>query len=327
MTAKQSKLAGDRLGGEGAASKTWRTQSGYRVAEDVLGLVAGTPLVRLAALSQGGATVWGKCEFMNPAGSVKDRPALAMILAAERDGRLGDGATIVEATSGNTGISLAMIAAVRRHRCILVMPEDMSLERRYILRAYGAEIVLTPAVEGMAGAVRKAEQILADTQGAFMPSQFDNPANPASHAEGTALEIIEQTDGKLSGFVAGIGTGGTVTGVARVLRDKLGKIPIWGVEPANSAVLNGKPPGMHGIQGLGAGFIPDVLERELLDEVREVTDVAAERMARRLARECGLLVGPSSGANVHVALELAATLPASGNVVTILCDSGERYLF
>lgn len=322
MTEKETKV-----GGEGVASTTRRSPAGYRVAHDVLGLIAGTPLVRLAGLSPtGGAAVWAKCEFMNPGGSVKDRPALAMILAAERSGKLRKGATIVEATSGNTGISLAMIAAVRGHRCILVMPEDMSLERRYILRAYGAEIVLTPAPEGMAGAVRKADQILHDTDGAFMPSQFDNPANPTSHAEGTAMEIIEQLGGELAGFVAGIGTGGTVTGVGRVLREKLSKLVIWGVEPANSAVLNGKQPGMHGVQGLGAGFVPEVLDRSLLDEVREVSDVAAERMARRLAREAGLLVGPSSGANVHVACELAATL-TQGNVVTVLCDSGERYLF
>ncbi len=322
MTDKKSKVSG-----EGVVSKARRTRSGYRVADDVLGLIAGTPLVRLEAVSPtGGATVWAKCEFMNPAGSVKDRPALAMVLAAEREGKLCQGATIVEATSGNTGISLAMIAAVRGHRCILVMPEDMSLERRYILRAYGAEIVLTPAPEGMAGAVRRSEQILADTEGAFMPSQFDNLANPRSHMEGTAVEILEQVEGELSGFVAGIGTGGTVTGVGQVLRAKLGKLAIWGAEPANSAVLNGKGPGMHGIQGLGAGFVPDVLDRSVLDEVREVTDVAAERMARRLAREAGLLVGPSSGANVHVACELAATMN-SGNVVTMLCDGGERYLF
>lgn len=317
----------NKLGGEGVASRTQRTRLGYRVADDVLGLIAGTPLVRLARFSpEAGATVWAKCEFANPGGSVKDRPALAMLLAAERSGKLREGATIVEATSGNTGISLAMIAAVRGYRCILVMPEDMSLERRYILRAYGAEIVLTPAPEGMAGAVRKAAQILADTEGSFMPSQFDNPANPVSHAEGTALEIIEQVNGELSGFVAGIGTGGTISGVGRVLREKFPKLPIWGVEPANSAVLNGRAPGMHGIQGLGAGFVPDVLDRSVLDAVKEVTDVAAERMARRLAREAGLLVGPSSGANVHAACELAATLPG-GNVVTILCDSGERYLF
>lgn len=317
----------NKLGGEGVASRTQRTRSGYLVADDVLGLIAGTPLVRLGRLSpEAGATVWAKCEFANPGGSVKDRPALAMLLDAERSGKLREGATIVEATSGNTGISLAMIAAVRGYRCILVMPEDMSLERRYILRAYGAEIVLTPAPEGMAGAVRKAGQILSDTDGAFMPSQFDNPANPASHAEGTALEIIEQVNGELSGFVAGVGTGGTISGVGRVIRQKFPKIPIWGVEPGNSAVLNGKAPGMHGIQGLGAGFVPDVLDRSVIDSVKEVTDVAAERMARRLAREAGLLVGPSSGANVHVACELAATLP-SGNVVTILCDSGERYLF
>lgn len=317
----------DRLGGEGVVGGTRRTRSGYRVADDVLGLIAGTPLVKLGALSPpGGASVWAKCEFLNPAGSVKDRPALAMVLAAERAGKLKEGATIVESTSGNTGISLAMIAAVRGHRCILVMPEDMSLERRYILRAYGAEIVLTPAAEGMAGAVSKSQQILADTPGAFMPSQFDNLANPTSHAEGTALEILEQLDEQIDGFVAGIGTGGTVTGVGRVLREKFPKLPIWGVEPANSAVLNGKPPGMHGIQGLGAGFVPKVLDRSVLDEVKDVSDVAAERMARRLAREAGLLVGPSAGANVHVAVELAGSLPR-GNVVTILCDSGERYLF
>ncbi len=319
--------ADKKVGGEGVAGATRRTESGYRVAQDVLGLIAGTPLVRLAPVSpSGGATVWGKCEFMNPAGSVKDRPALGMILDAERSGKLAKGSTIVEATSGNTGISLAMIAAVRGHRCILVMPEDMSLERRYILRAYGAEIVLTAAQDGMAGAVRKAMELLESEKSAFMPSQFDNPANPASHAQGTALEIIEQLDGEIAGFVAGVGTGGTVTGVGRMLREKVGKIPIWGVEPASSAVINGKPASMHGIQGLGAGFVPEILDRDLLDLVKEVSDVAAERMTRRLARETGLLVGPSSGANVHAACELAATLQG-GNVVTILCDSGERYLF
>jgi cysteine synthase A len=304
------------------------TASGLRVADDALALIANTPLVRLGRVGpQGGATVWAKAELMNPAGSVKDRPALSMILEAERAGKLTHGATIVEATSGNTGISLAMIAAVRGYRCVLVMPEDMSLERRYILRAYGADIVLTPAADGMTGAVTRARQVMDETPGAFMPSQFSNPANPLAHERGTALELLEQTGGDLAAFVSGVGTGGTITGVGRVLREKLGSsVLIVAVEPAQSAVLSGKPAGMHGIQGIGAGFIPPNVERNLLDRVVEVSDVAAERMARRLAREEGLLVGPSSGANVHVACELAAEL-GKGNVVTVLCDSGERYLF
>lgn len=312
--------------GKLGASRT--SPSGLRVANDALSLIAKTPLVRLGRVSpEGGAVIWGKAEFMNPAGSVKDRPALSMILEAEKAAELKPGSTIVEATSGNTGISLAMIAAVRGYRCVLVMPEDMSLERRYILRAYGAEIVLTPASDGMGGAVQRAQAVLKDTPSSFMPSQFSNPANPQSHEQGTALEILEQLEDSLSAFVAGVGTGGTITGVGKVLRKKLGKdVKIVAVEPTNSAVLSGKAPGMHGIQGLGAGFIPEILERGLLDSVVEVTDVAAERMARRLAREEGLLVGPSSGANVHAACEVAAELKG-GNVVTILCDSGERYLF
>jgi cysteine synthase A len=304
------------------------TASGLRVADDALALIANTPLVRLGRVGPAeGATVWGKAEFMNPAGSVKDRPALSMILEAERAGKLSAGATIVEATSGNTGISLAMIAAVRGYRCVLVMPEDMSLERRYILRAYGADIVLTPATDGMTGAVSRARQVLDETPGSFMPSQFANPANPLAHERGTALEILEQTNGELAAFVSGVGTGGTITGVGRVLRERLGNaVLLVAVEPAQSAVLSGKAAGMHGIQGLGAGFVPQILERNLIDRVIEVSDVAAERMARRLAREEGLLVGPSSGANVHVACEVAAEL-GKGNVVTVLCDSGERYLF
>jgi cysteine synthase A len=250
-----------------------------------------------------------------------------MIQAAEQAGHLKAGATIVEATSGNTGISLAMIAAVRGYRCVLVMPEDMSLERRYILRAYGADIVLTPGTDGMAGAVTRAKKVLDDTPNSFMPSQFSNPANADAHANGTALEILEQTDSQVAAFVAGVGTAGTISGVGRTLRAKLGKnVQIIAVEPAASAVISGKAPGMHGIQGLGAGFIPEILDRSVLDRVLEVSDVAAERMSRRLAREEGLLVGPSSGANVHAACEVAAEL-GRGNVVTVLCDSGERYLF
>src|SRR5262245_64943376 len=235
-------MASDDLSGKVSASRF--TKSGLRVADDALSLIAMTPLVRLRRVAPEGAELFAKVEFMNPAGSVKDRPALAMILAAERAGKLKAGAVIVEATSGNTGISLAMIAAVRGYRCMLVMPEDMSLERRYILRAYGAEIVLTPAADGMGGAVQRAMRVLKDTPSSFMPSQFKNPANPESHEQGTALEILEQVGGNLAAFVAGVGTGGTITGVSRVLRKKLGsKVRICGVEPAGSAVLSGKPPG------------------------------------------------------------------------------------
>ena len=311
----------------GEPKRARRTASGFRVADDVLGLVGATPLVKLGRIGpEGGATVFAKCELMNPAGSVKDRPALGMVLGAEQSGKLRPGATLIEATSGNTGISLAMISAVRGYRCVLVMPEDMSLERRYILRAYGAEIVLTPALDGMSGAVQKAMALLDETPGAFMPSQFDNPDNPASHATTTALEILEQTERGLSAFVAGVGTGGTVSGVGRVLKAELAAVKVIAVEPQASAVLSGKAPGMHGIQGLGAGFVPDNLDRSVVDQVVCVSDVAAERMARRIAREEGILVGPSSGANVHAACEVAASL-GSGVVVTILCDSGERYLF
>jgi cysteine synthase A len=296
-------------------------------ADDALGLIGGTPLVRLARVSpEGGGVVHGKLEAKNPGGSVKDRAAMAMVLLAEREGRLKPGATIVEATSGNTGISLAMIAAVRGYRCIVVMPEDMSMERRYILRAYGAEITLTPAEEGMAGAVARARDLLAATPASWMSCQFENPANPQAHVEATGLEILEQLGGQVAAFVAGVGTGGTITGVGKVLRRELGSaVRIIAVEPTNSAVLSGHTPGSHGIQGLGAGFVPAILDRGLVDEVLTVSDVAAERMARRLAREEGLLLGPSSGANVHASVEVARRVP--GNVVTVLPDSGERYLF
>lgn len=314
--------------GSRGSDKTCRvTANGLLVASDVSGLVGRTPMIRLQKLeSKRGARLWAKCEFRNPAGSIKDRPAWAMIDAAEREGRLGKGATVIEATSGNTGISLAMIAAVRGYRCIVVMPEDMSFERRQILHAFGAEVVLTPAQDGMRGAVTKADQIVAATDGAIMLSQFANLANPKSHEETTALEILEQTNENISVFVAGVGTGGTLTGVGRVLKAKFGaKVRVVAVEPAASAVLSGKPPGLHAIQGLGAGFVPETLDRKLIDEVVAVSDVSAERMMRRLARDLGLLVGFSSGANVHAASEIARGLP-DGDVVTILCDSGERYL-
>jgi cysteine synthase A len=296
-----------------------------RVVASVLDLIGRTPLVRLSRVAPPGkATVLGKLEVKNPGGSVKDRPALEMIDAAEREGKLTPGAVIVEATSGNTGISLAMIAAVRRYRCVLVMPEDMSLERRYLLRTYGAQIELTPAEQGMAGAVARAEQIARETRGAFMPRQFDNPANPAAHERTTAREIIEAVGDDLTAFVAGVGTGGTVTGVGRVLKRERPGVRVIAVEPAASAVLSGKPAGLHGIQGIGAGFVPSVLDRSVVDEVVQVGDVAAQDMAARLAREEGLLVGPSSGANVHAAVAVARA--TQGVVVTILCDTGERYL-
>lgn len=298
------------------------------IADDVLDLVGHTPLVRLRRVaSPEGAEVLAKVEAQNPGGSVKDRAARAMVRAAEREGSLGKGATLVEATSGNTGISLAMIAAVRGYRCVLVMPEDMSLGRRYLLRAYGAELVLTSALDGMAGAVQRAKELLAEIPQSISLGQFANPANPRVHEETTGPELLQQTGGRIDVFVAGVGTGGTLTGVGRALRKVSPSVRIVAVEPAGSAVLSGGQPGLHGIQGLGAGFVPAVLDRSLIDEVRTVSDPAAERMASRLAREEGLLVGVSAGANVHAAVEIARALPPSARVVTVLCDSGERYLF
>lgn len=292
----------------------------------VLDLIGNTPLIELTRIHR---NVCVKVEAKNPSGSVKDRAAFAMVEAAEREGKLQPGSVIVEATSGNTGIALAMIAAVRGYRCVLVMPEDMSVERRRILRAYGAELVITAADEGMAGAVTEAERIASRTAASFMPRQFDNRANPDIHERTTAREILEQAP-SLNAFVAGVGTGGTLTGVARALRRERPDVKIIAVEPAKSAVLSGGAPGLHAIQGLGAGFVPKILERDVIDEVISVSDVAADTMMRRLAREEGLLVGPSSGANVHAACEVASRMlaarAASTNVVTILCDSGERYL-
>lgn len=296
-----------------------------RICASVIECIGRTPLVRLARVTDiSGAEVCAKLESKNPGGSVKDRAALSMIEDAEGKGLLTPGATIVEATSGNTGVSLAMIAAVRGYACVLVMPDDMSVVRRHLFRAYGAELVLTPAAEGMRTAVERATEI-AKERGGFMPRQFENPANPAAHERTTALEILDDTAGRIDVFVAGVGTGGTLTGIARVLREHVADIRIVAVEPRSSAVLSGGKPGMHGIQGLGAGFVPPNLDRALLDEIVTVSDVAAERMARRLAREEGLLVGPSAGANVHAAVELARRLPKTARVVTVLCDTGERY--
>ena len=298
-----------------------------RIYDGALDLIGHTPLVRLKRIAgEKGAEICGKLESNNVAGSVKDRPALSMILAAEESGELGPGSTIVEATSGNTGISLAMICAVRGYRCVIVMPEDMSAARRHILKSYGAEVILTPADDGMAGAVEQAEHVLQATPGSMMCGQFENPANPDVHERTTAEEIWEATGGEVDAFVAGVGTGGTVSGVGRVFKKRNPAIRIIAVEPRASAVLSGGKPGLHGIQGLGAGFVPQVLDTELVDEVITVTDLAAERMTKRLAREEGLLLGPSSGANVHAALEVSRRMQSGQRVVTILCDGGERYL-
>ena len=298
-----------------------------RTADSVLELIGATPLVRLRRIPRpGGATVLAKMESLNPGGSVKDRIALAMVEDAERRGRLAPGATLVEPTSGNTGIGLAMVCAVRGYRLILTMPDDMSLERQRLLARYGAEIHLTPAMEGMTGAVFAAQEILREHPEYVMPMQFENPANPEAHRRTTALEILDATDERVHVFVAGVGTGGTVTGVGSVLKERVPGVRVVGVEPARSPVLSGGRARPHGIQGIGASFVPGVLDRAVLDEVVTVRDEDATAMARRLARDEGLLVGISSGANVWAACQIAESLPADQVVVTVLCDTGERYL-
>jgi len=295
----------------------------------ILDRIGRTPLVRLRRIVGAGvATVVAKCEQMNPGGSVKDRPALAMIEAAEREGRLVPGrSVIVEATSGNTGVGLALVAAVKGYRLILTMPENMSPDRMALLRAYGAELHLTPAERVMRGAVEEANAIAAADPNSFMPEQFKNPTNPGVHLTTTGPEILKQLgDAKPDAFVAGIGTGGTITGVGRALRAHHAGVAIIGVEPATSAVLSGDKPGPHGIQGIGAGFIPEILDRGLLTEVRRATESEAEELRLRLAREEGLLVGISAGAAVKVALDLARELGPGKTVVTLLPDTGERYI-
>jgi cysteine synthase A len=297
--------------------------------DSILSRIGRTPLVRLRRMAGAdAATVVAKCEQMNPGGSVKDRPALAMIEAAEREGRLVPGrSVIVEATSGNTGVGLALVAAVKGYRLILTMPENMSPERMALLRAYGAELHLTPAERVMRGAVDKANAIAAANPHAFMPEQFKNPTNPGVHLATTGPEILAQLGGAPpDAFVAGIGTGGTITGVGRALRAAHADVAIIGVEPAASAVLSGGPPGPHRIQGIGAGFVPDTLDRGLLTEVRRVSETEAEEHRLRLAREEGLLVGISAGAAVKVALDVARALGPGKTVVTVLPDTGERYL-
>lgn len=297
-----------------------------RIAEDVTQLVGQTPLVRLNRLpGNGSAAVLGKLESFNPAGSVKDRIALAMIEDAEARGLIKPGDTIVEPTSGNTGLGLAMVAAVKRYRLILTMPEDMSRERQALLALYGAELVLTPAIEGMSGAVHAAEELVRQ-HGYFMPQQFTNPANPEIHRRTTAREILEATDGHLDAFVAGVGTGGTLTGVGEVLKAERPGIWVVAVEPTRSAVLSGGQPGLHGIQGIGAGFVPGVLNLEVVDEIIAVTDEDAWQTMRRLTAEEGILAGISAGAAAWAAIQVARRLGSGKTVVVILPDTGERYL-
>jgi cysteine synthase A len=295
--------------------------------KDITELIGRTPLVRLNRLSPtGGATIYGKVEFFNPGGSVKDRICLNMIDEAERLGALKPGGTIVEPTSGNTGIGLALVAAVRGYKLILVMPESMSMERASLLSSYGAQLVLTPAWEGMKGAIRESESIIAQNPSYFMPDQFSNPANPAMHKKTTALEILESLNGKIDAFVAAVGTGGTITGCGEVFKERDPNVKVIAVEPAGSPVLSGGEPGPHKIQGIGAGFIPKVLNRAILDRVMTVTDDEAYQTAKQLSKKEGLLVGISAGANVFAAQKVAQELGPGKNVVTILCDTGERYI-
>jgi cysteine synthase A len=297
-------------------------------AKSVLDLIGQTPLVRLNRIVEPGmATLWAKLERQNPAGCVKERIALSMIEAAEADGRLKPGGVIVEPTSGNTGIGLAMVGAVKGYRTVLVMPDSLSRERRDLMRAYGAELVLTPAEEGgITAAIAKAKEIVEQTPGAFMPLQFENPANPVAHEATTGPEILAQVPGPVAAFVAGSGTGGTVTGVGRALKRENPDTLIVAVEPAGSPVLSGGEAGEHSIQGIGPSFIPAVVDKSVIDEILDVTSEEAKEMARRLAREEGILAGISSGAATVAALRIAKRLGGGEHVVVLLADTGERYL-
>ena len=296
-----------------------------RAAPDVTALIGNTPLIRVQWDDDGSGEVYAKMEAANPGGSVKDRICLNMIQTAERDGRLSPGATVIEPTSGNTGIGLALIAAVRGYRLILLMPESMTRERIDLLKAYGAEVILTPAPLGMAGAIAEARRLVEQHPGSFMPDQFANPANPEMHRRTTAPEILDAAGGRVDAFVAGVGTGGTITGVGEVLKAHNPAVHIVAVEPAASAVLSGKPAGPHKIQGIGAGFVPKVLNRSILDEIMTVTDDEAFRTKKALAEREGLLVGISSGANVFAARQIARRLGKGTRVITVLPDRGERY--
>ena len=299
-----------------------------RIANDITELTGNTPLVRLRHVTDGaGAEVLGKLESFNPSASVKDRIGVAMIDAAEKAGLIKPDTIVVEPTSGNTGIALAMVCAARGYRCVLTMPETMSRERRMLLRAYGAELILTPGPDGMGGAIAKAEELAKSDSRYFMPQQFENPANPAIHRVTTAEEIWTDTDGTVDIFVGGVGTGGTITGVAEVLKERKPSVQIVAVEPAASPVLSGGAKGPHPIQGIGAGFVPGVLATELIDEIIEVGNDESFDMARRLAKEEGLMVGISSGAAAWAAAQLAKRPENAGKVIVVLLPSfGERYL-
>ncbi|WP_100011867.1 cysteine synthase A [Lentibacillus sediminis] len=297
-----------------------------RVADNIAGLIGETPIVKLNRITdEDSADIYVKLEFMNPGSSVKDRIALSMIEAAEKDGSLKPGDTIIEPTSGNTGIGLAMVAAAKGYKALLVMPDTMSQERRNLLRAYGAELLLTPGAEAMKGAIKKAEE-LQQENGYFMPQQFNNEANPEVHARTTGAEIAEQMSDGLDGFVSGIGTGGTITGAGRVLKDKFPGVQLFAVEPNDSAILSGDSPGPHKIQGLGAGFVPKVLDTSVYDEVLRVTNEEAYEVAREVATTNGILGGVSSGAAVAAAKQVAKKLGAGKKVLAVLPDNGERYL-
>lgn len=301
-----------------------------KLVQNITQLIGDTPLVRLnRVVPEDSAEVYVKLEYQNPGASVKDRIAISMVEAAEREGKLKPGDTIIEPTSGNTGIGLAMVAAAKGYKAILVMPETMSMERRNLLRAYGAQLVLTPGPEGMKGAIKRAEELLAENPNYFMPQQFKNQANVKIHFETTGPEIVEAIrshDGKLDAFVAGIGTGGTITGAGQVLRENFPNIKIYAVEPSASPVLSGGKPGPHKIQGIGAGFVPDILNTNIYDEVITVENEEAFETSRRVAREEGILGGISSGAAIFAALKVAKQLGKGKRVVAIVPSNGERYL-
>lgn len=300
-----------------------------RVANSITDLIGYTPLVKLnRVVTEDMASIYLKLEFFNPGSSVKDRIALAMIEAAEAEGKLQPGATIIEPTSGNTGIGLAMVAAAKGYRAILVMPETMSMERRNLLRAYGAELVLTPGSEGMGGAIRRAEELARENDNYFIPQQFNNPANPAIHRETTGRELLEQAEqiGGVDAFISGIGTGGTITGAGQVLREQYPDVKIVAVEPAASPVLSGGKPGPHKIQGIGAGFVPEILDTDIYNEIIAVENEDAFETARRVARQEGILGGISSGAAIYAGLKVAAQLGKGKNVIVVIPSNGERYL-